>query len=128
MWGYVIGIISVAEGSEAHSIAGMSLEGGRISGCYNKNGRNTDVSKSLLNFESIYFLKSVVCWLIVTLSQGINSKMFSIDIVLLIEISVKNSTALKAIITTWYFGIFQNVHVNAYASTFLVMLWITLSE
>lgn len=68
MWGYVIGIISVAEGSEAHSIAGMRLEGGRISGCYNKN--------------------------------GINSKMFSIDIVLLIEISVKNSTALKAIITT----------------------------
>lgn len=100
MWGYVIGIVSVAEGSEAHSIAGMRLEVGRISGCYNKNGRNTDVSKSLLNFESIYFLKSVVCWLIVTLSQGINSKMFSIDIVLLIEISVKNSTALKAIITT----------------------------
>lgn len=99
----------------------MHLEGGRIR-CYNKNGRNTDVSKSLLNFENIYLMKSIVCWLIVTLSQGINSKMFSIDIVLLIEISAKISTALKAIITTRYFGIFQNAHVNAHVSTFLVML------
>lgn len=44
----IIGIITIPEESKPHTVTRVNLESWRIIECYTKNGRNTDVSISLL--------------------------------------------------------------------------------